>query len=121
MTEVNRASCLILNDNKLLLVKSKKEACWKLPGSRIESEYTEEDNAVSGTEEATGLKAKIIQLFGIYETQRNAQNFEEKVFEANLESDELSPSENIEAKWFDIKKSKNECLDFAVEQVLDDL
>jgi len=124
MTEVNRASCLILNSNKLLLVREKKEKCWSLPGGIIEKDEAYKDAAQKHAESISGIKARIIQLFGIYECQKDGKNFEEHVFESDIPSDsssDLKEDDKFEAKWFSLSAAKKEELCPELKLVFEDL
>ncbi|MFC1753925.1 NUDIX domain-containing protein [Thermoproteota archaeon] len=124
MAEVNRASCLILNSGKILLVKDKKVKCWSLPGGAVATDETEEDIAAKNTEEKTGIPARIIQLFGIYEYQKEGKNYAENVFEADIPEDkneEAKPHPDFEAKWFDVSSAKKKDVCPELKLVFEDI
>ncbi|MBU0461605.1 MAG: NUDIX domain-containing protein [Nanoarchaeota archaeon] len=124
MGDTYKASCLVLNNDKILLVREKAEGCWQLPGSIVNQQDVPENAALSQTETICGIKARIIQLFGLYEYQKDDKNYQENVFEADLPpetSDELKPDEKFEAKWASLAEAKKEKLCSETKLVFDDL
>ena len=124
MTEVRLSSCLLMNNNKILLVKSKASSCWALPGGPINEEAGDAQSALTHAEEFAGIKARVIQLFGVYEYQKEGKNSEEHVFESDLPENTdntLTAKEGFEAKWFTLSAAKKESLCQELLSVLDDM
>jgi 8-oxo-dGTP diphosphatase len=60
---------VVIKDGKILLIKRKNnpfKGKWALPGGFVEYEERVEDSVVREVFEETGLKTKIIELFGVY-------------------------------------------------------
>ena len=124
MTDVRLSSCLLMDDNKILLVKSKDSDCWSLPGGPIDEKAGDAQSALNHAENIAGLKARVIQLFGVYGYQKECENSEEHVFESDLHEGTdttLTAKEGFEAKWFSISTVKKESLCQELLSVLDDM
>jgi ADP-ribose pyrophosphatase YjhB (NUDIX family) len=99
---MERASCLILKDDKILLVKKRDTKHWELPGDY--SHQADQDLALDHAKKTSGLSARIVQLFGIYEYQEKGKNFESHVYEADLlKEEQIRPDPDFQADWFSIK------------------
>jgi 8-oxo-dGTP diphosphatase len=60
---------IILDDNKILLIKRKREPFkekWALPGGFVEYNEKVEDAIIRETKEETGLNTEIKELIGVY-------------------------------------------------------
>ena len=110
---MERASCLIMRDNKILLVKE--GDTWKLPGGIVENDP--ESSAVKATEDIVHAKPIIIQLFNRFESQIEGKNFQEIIFEATL-PEEVS-SESVD--WCDVNDLKDRKVGMEVEFVVEEL
>ncbi|MCW4026502.1 MAG: NUDIX domain-containing protein, partial [Candidatus Bathyarchaeota archaeon] len=110
---MERASCLIMRDNKILLVKE--GDTWKLPGGDVQDDP--EATAVKATAEVLHTTPSIVQLFNRFERQIDGENFEEVIFEATL-SEEVS-ADSID--WCDVSDLKGKKVGREVEFVLDEL
>ena len=64
------ASCLAIEDKKILCVKT--DNIWTLPNVKIEKD-NEDTLIVLKTKELTGIDVKLIQLFGIYGIEEDAK------------------------------------------------
>ena len=58
------AGCVILRDNRILLVKKKKDWYWKIPSGKIDSGETPEQTAIRETKEETGLDVRLTKKSG---------------------------------------------------------
>ncbi len=122
MPTINLAGCVILKDNKILLVRKDDRDFWELPGGRVNNN-DEELTALEKTREQIGAEPDIIQQFTILEYQKDQMNMEAAIFECHLEAEAtFNPGSNIaEVKWFDIKKAKEEKIGNDVEAILEEL
>lgn len=108
------AGCLIVRDNKVLMVKEAHQKCygkWNFPAGHIDVGETIMDAAIRETFEETGCKIKLTGVLpicvvhkDINEEPRLMIKFTADVIEENIVIDE---SEILEVKWIDIDKVKN--------------
>lgn len=56
----NGASVIVINNNKLLIVKSKSEQKWSIPTGGIEKEETSEEAAIREVFEETGYSIRVL-------------------------------------------------------------
>ena len=110
---MERASCLIIREKKILLVKE--GDTWKLPGGDVQGDA--EASAVKATEEAIHATPVIVQLFDRLERQVDGENIEEAIFEAVLPDG--TDAESFD--WCDAKDLKGKKIGSEVELVLEDL
>lgn len=61
------AGCLIVKDNKLLLIDHKKYGIWLAPGGHVEERETPDETAVRETKEETGFEVELVHSSGLVE------------------------------------------------------
>lgn len=115
----HKASCLLMKDGKLLLVR-KKSDLWGLPGGTVLPDEDEQTVALKFMEEISGVKARVIQLFSVYEFQKEGHNIEQHIFEVESDS-ELAPAEGYEILWTPLTRTKGEKIGEEVLLVLEDM
>jgi 8-oxo-dGTP pyrophosphatase MutT (NUDIX family) len=99
-------SCLLVQDDKYLLVNAKGGAAkglWNNPGGHKEEDESIEECAKREVKEETGYDVKIKKLIGIY--TRLAKKY---VFECEIKSSKLEvPVDEIaDARWFTVGEIK---------------
>ena len=67
MNDVKKASCLILKDKNILLVKNNAEK-WSLPGGNMQDDEPEEELASESSEKLIGAKPKMAGKFDKFRT-----------------------------------------------------
>lgn len=75
---------VIIENNKVLLVKRRDLPLWDLPGGRLESNESFTDCAIRETEEETGFKTEVIHNRGYYFNKH--LNNEEIIFVSKIVS-----------------------------------
>ena len=102
------AGCLVIKDNKILLVKEGIEDCgkWNIPAGSAENFEKITDAAIRETFEETGLKVKLTSVLPIGERIINDKTFISVRFVAEIISGEIKIDDNeiIDAKWFSIEE-----------------
>lgn len=109
---------LIINQNKVLLVKHTKEAdhvtdTYGIPAGRLKDDETEAEGAIRELKEETGLKTNIkslIPLSTIYRAtikrKDGTKNFSLKVFICSNYSGEIRKSSESTPEWISLAKFK---------------
>ena len=117
MDTIQHAGCLVIKDNKILLVSQ--GAIWTLPGGIIESGLEPEDSAKKNAQEQIGARLTIVQEFDVLQYQHNNTNINHSIFECTLDF-EVSDVEG-QIKWFDKEEIQQVSISPAVEKVLTEL
>ena len=121
---------LILQDNKLLLVKRAEEPSkerWDLPGGFVDLNENFEDGLKREMMEELGVKIKSVKYFNSVIERYLYKDVNEYVLVINFivkpESYDVVPSDDAsDAKYFDLHDALNQDLAFpTVEQVIKDL
>ncbi len=122
MGKVLIAGCVILKDNKILLIRKKDRNIWELPGGRSK-EGAEEQTALEKTADQIGVAPQLVQQFTILEFQKDGLNIEAPIFECTVEPDAVFlPGETVEeVKWFDKDSLKKEDIGNDVAAILEEL
>lgn len=96
--------CVIIKDNKMLLVREKAENTWETPGGRVEVGEKVEQALHREVLEETGYEIEIVAPVSISIGETHAVKGLKKVcavFEANLGKKVAEPEEAITGvKWF---------------------
>ncbi|TDM42086.1 NUDIX hydrolase [Macrococcoides goetzii] len=104
----NGASVIVINNNKLLIVKSKSEQKWSIPTGGIEKEETSEEAAIREVFEETGYSITILNH--IKTTSKLVKEYKVTVdyFLGEVHSGEMvfnDPDDKIEEiKWITISE-----------------
>lgn len=105
------AGCMIVRDNKILMVKEAKKECygqWNFPAGHIEEKEKITDAAIRETYEETGCKVKLTGLLPISSIDLKDEThilvkFTADIIEENIKFDK---DEILEVKWIDIEEVK---------------
>lgn len=62
--------CLVIQDNKILMVKEKDDLGWALPGGWCEIFLSPQDNAIKEVREETGYQVEIKRFLAIYQREK---------------------------------------------------
>ncbi len=121
------ASCLILKENKILLVKRFKEDFWKLPGKILMENEDPEMGAKDGTLKETGLPVDIVQIFNEYQyksTNNSDDTINNIVYEASTTKTEPVEKTNEEIEkvaYFEMNEISKIKISPNLKLVIDDL
>lgn len=85
------AGCVMLQDNKILLVREKNQDYYKIPGGKIEDRETPEQAAIREVKEETGFDVSLQIKLGEYDFVFKNRLFFLHVYIAQIESGNLSP------------------------------
>lgn len=115
--------CLLIRNNKVLLLRRKGLDFWELPGGKVEDGKEPEAVVVETTKLQTGLDAEIIQQFEVLGYQKDGNTVEEVIFECSVpETCKPEVSEGIEeADWFSLEDAKKVPLSEAAQAALSEL
>ena len=107
------AGCLIVKDNKILMVKEAKKSCygqWNFPAGHVDENELITDAAIREAYEETGCKVKLTGVLPISTVILKEGvtaimvKFTADIIEENIKFD---TSEILDAKWLDIEEIKN--------------
>lgn len=106
------AGCVIIRDNKILMVKEAKKRCygqWNFPAGHVENGEKITDAAIREAFEETGCKVKLTGVLPICtvdspEEDRLMVRFTADIVEENINFD---TKEILDVKWLDLEKVKN--------------
>lgn len=107
------AGCVIVRDNKMLMVKEAKKKCygqWNFPAGHVDEGELITDAAIREAYEETGCKVKLTGVLPISTAVLDnnetliAVSFTADIIEENIKFDE---NEILDVKWIDIEKVKN--------------
>lgn len=107
------AGCLIVRDNKILMVKEAKKKCygqWNFPAGHVDEPEFITDAAIREVYEETGCKVKLTGVLPICIVEaedaepRLMVRFTAEIVEENIKID---PDEILDVQWLDIEKVKN--------------
>lgn len=106
------SGCLIVKDNKFLMVQEAKESCykqWNFPAGHVEKFEKITDAAIREVYEETGCKVKLkgvlpICSINVGDDTLLMVKFVADIIEENIKFDE---NEILDAKWIDIEKVKS--------------
>lgn len=106
------SGCLIVRDNKVLMVKEAKKKCygqWNIPAGHIDEPEKITDAAIREIYEETGCKVKLTgvlpMLTVIKENEQKLMvRFTADIIEENIKFD---TEEILDVKWIDIEEIKN--------------
>ena len=106
------AGCLIVKDNKILMVKEAKKKCygqWNIPAGHVDEPEKITDAAIREILEETGLKVKLTGVLPMCcatgkEEERLMVRFTAEIIEGNIKFD---TEEILDVKWIDIEEVKN--------------
>ena len=71
MKKINLAGCVIVQDNKILLLNRKKKDWYELPGGKIEEAETAEETAKRELNEELSCEVEIIRKIGTKDFEEN--------------------------------------------------
>lgn len=105
------AGCVIVKNNKILMVKEAKESCygqWNYPAGHIEEFEKITDGAIRETFEETGCKVKLNGVLPIASIDLKNEShilirFMAEIIEENIDFD---TDEILDVKWIDIEDIK---------------
>lgn len=106
------AGCMIVRNNKILMVKEVKEECygqWNFPAGHVEECEKITDAAIRETFEETGCKVKLTGVLPISSLDLKNKThilikFTADIVEENIKFDK---DEILDVKWIDIEEVKN--------------
>ncbi len=106
------AGCLIIRDNKVLMVKEAKKKCygqWNFPAGHVDEPEKITDAAIREVFEETGCKVKLTGVLPMcFANGKNGERlmvrFTADIIEENINFD---TEEILEVKWIDIEDVKN--------------
>lgn len=107
------AGCIIVRDNKILMVKEAKKQCygqWNFPAGHVDEFEKITEGAIREAYEETGCKVKltgvlpICSVDGEDEETRIMVRFTADIIEENIKFD---TDEILDVKWLDIENVKN--------------
>lgn len=107
------AGCLIVKDNKILMVKEAKKSCygqWNFPAGHVDENELITDAAIREAYEETGCKVKLTGVLPISTVILKdgvtaiMVKFTADIIEENIKFD---TNEILDVKWIDIEKVKN--------------
>lgn len=107
------AGCLIVKDNKVLMVKEAKKGCygqWNFPAGYVDENELITDAAVREAYEETGCKVKLTGVLPISTVilkdgvTAKMVKFTADIIEENIKFD---TNEILDVKWIDIEEVKN--------------
>lgn len=107
------AGCLIVRDNKILMVKEAKKKCygqWNFPAGHVDEPEFITDAAIREAYEETGCKVKLTGVLPICMVEakdaepRLMVRFTAEIVEENIKID---PDEILDVQWLDIEQVKN--------------
>lgn len=107
------AGCVIVKNNKILMVKEAKKKCygqWSFPGGHVEENELITDAAIREVYEETGCKVKltgVLPISTVYLKEKETAimiKFTADIIEENIKFD---TKEILDVKWLDLDKVKN--------------
>lgn len=107
------AGCLIVKDNKILMVKEAKKSCygqWNFPAGHVDENELITDAAIREAYEETGCKVKLTGVLPISTVILKdgvtaiMVKFTADIIEENIKFD---TNEILDVKWIDIEEVKN--------------
>ncbi len=107
------AGCIIVRDNKILMVKEAQKRCygqWNFPAGHVDELEKITDGAIREAYEETGCKVKLTGVLPIVSVDgedgetRIMVRFTADVIEENIKFD---TDEILDVKWLDIENVKN--------------
>ena len=106
------AGCVIVRDNKVLMVKEAKKLCygqWNFPAGHVDEFEKITDAAIRETFEETGCKVKLTGVLPIFSVDLKKEtiivvSFTAEVLDENIK---FNKDEILEVKWIDIEEIKN--------------
>ena len=107
------AGCIIVRDNKILMVKEAKKQCygqWNFPAGHVEEKELITEAAIREAYEETGCKVKLTGVLPISTLiLKEGQTAVIVKFTADVieEKIEFNKEEILDVKWLDIEKVKN--------------
>ena len=107
---------ILIDDNKLLLVKRGREPFkgeWAVPGGRIEDNETAEECAKREMKEETGLEVEPVRLVGIYsDPKRDPRGIIAAAYLVKRTGGQLRAGDDADqAAWFGLDKLPELCTD----------
>ena len=107
------AGCVIVKDNKILMVKEAKNKCygqWNFPAGHVEEHELIKETAIREVYEETGCKVKLTGVLPISSVDLDngetaiMVRFTADILEENIKFD---TKEILDVKWLDIEEIKN--------------
>lgn len=107
------AGCLIVRDNKILMIKEAKKKCygqWNFPAGHVDEPEFITDAAIREAYEETGCKVKLTGVLPICMVEakdaepRLMVRFTAEIVEENIK---INPNEILDVQWLDIEQVKN--------------
>lgn len=107
------AGCVIVKDNKALMIKEAKKKCygqWNFPAGHVEGAEYITDAAIREVYEETGCKVKLTGVLPICIVDnkdgepRLMVRFTAEIIEENIK---INPEEILDVQWIELNKIKN--------------
>ncbi len=106
------AGCVIVRDNKVLMVKEAQKKCygqWNYPAGHVDEGEKITTAAIREVLEETGCKVKLTGVLPIYsanggDIERLMVRFTAEIIEENIKID---PKEILDVQWIDVEQIKN--------------
>lgn len=95
----NGSAAVVIQENKVLMIRSKNSNCWGVPSGEIVAEETPQQACLRELWEETGYKARILKALHIKETIIDTYQVTSHYFLCEVISGEISyhdPDEEIE-------------------------
>ncbi len=106
--ETIKAGCVVVDENKVLLISDKEGKIWTFPKGHSENGETLEQVALRETEEETGYKVEIIKRLSdlTYKHGQTGENIRVAMFQAKPLEETGIKEEKTQSKWFSIDEAK---------------
>lgn len=100
------SGCVIIRDNKLLLLKKFKNKYYELPGGKVDLNESVEHAAIREFKEETGCDVKILRKFGSFDFVHKGENVQSNIFLAETTDEPTIVEKEIFEKmiWMPIDK-----------------
>ncbi len=96
MNDVNLAGCVIIKENKILLLNRKKTSWYELPGGKIDDHETPEVAAIRELKEELGCDVEIVKKIGAKEFEHEGRELNYIWFLAKIKKNQFPRIEEPE-------------------------
>jgi ADP-ribose pyrophosphatase YjhB (NUDIX family) len=70
VSPISTVDAVVVRDERILLIQRHDNGFWALPGGLVEVNQTQADATLRELEEETGIRGRLGQLLGIFDSQR---------------------------------------------------